>query len=362
MSNRVYFLDVASHQVDGQYPLSDNGIKSSGAKAGIIKLTEGNNGYGYYVNPYAKQQIEQFKRCGVNNIHFYNYQHGQTVKELQEEARRCVAEADKHGYKGAYIFLDTEEREQVPSTSAIKAFYDIVRKAGYRAGFYTYQFMYPLLSNEVFTSSDGVWAAAYPLGNQATSSSPNFGYFPSVDNCIAWQFTDNWKGLHVDCSITLTDDLLSGSTSKPAEPEYYTSKLKRVRLKKETKIYKDNKLNNAVRSYPKGTEFEIKGEPHFEGKMSRYQTESGLWITGNMEYVDSIYYLGKEYSGKTYIRLTKSAYLYKEPEFKNEIRKYNAGTEFKVVENVALSSGRRCFKVESGYYITANKDYCYFVR
>lgn len=275
--------------------------------------------------------------------------------------------AKKHGYAGSYIFLDAELKQAVPGTDAIKAFYQVVRSAVYRAGFYTYQFMYSSFHKSVFTSSDGVWAAAYPLGAQATSVAPNFNYFPSVDNCIAWQFTDNWKGMKIDGSICLTDDLTkkatSQSTGSTTNAEYYRSILKRVRLKQTTKIYKDKYLDQEVRSYPKGEEFELVPEKPFTtgSGATRYRTESGFYITGNMDYVDSIYYLAKEYSGKKTIELKREAKIYKDKEFEQPVRSYPKGTQFKVVENVALSSGRRCFKIESGHYITANKDYSKFV-
>lgn len=351
MSKKIV-IDVASYQSG----MSVADYKATGAEVAIIKLTESTN----YTNPYVASQISKCKQAGIKHIHFYHFQRATTVSGLTAEANYAVSVAKKHGYKGSYIFLDAELSNAVPSTDAVKAFYKVVRNAGYKAGFYTYKFMYSYFSNSVFTLSDGVWAAAYPLGNKATSSKPDMGYFPSVDNCLAWQFTDNWKGMSIDGSITLDDRLTSGgSTLAPLSeyPEYYTGKLKRIRLKRPTYIYKDKKLKTKVKQFDTGEEFEIKAGPFKDGKATRYQTESGYYITGNLDYVNSIYHHRESYNGSKTIELKKTAYLYKDKAFKKKVRSYPKGTQFVVKDNVTLSSGRHCFKTESGYYITANKDY-----
>lgn len=354
-------IDVASYQ--SHFTVND--YKRTGASAAIIKLTEGTN----YANPYAKDQINKVSAAGVKHIHFYHFQRATSVEGMKAEARFCIAQAKKLNLKGCYIFLDAELTNAVPSEAAVLAFYNEIRKAGFKAGFYTYQFMFPKFSKKCFTASDGVWVAAYPLGNKATNSEPDMNYFPSQENVMLWQFTDNWKGMNVDGSIDIDGRLFKGNNApnKPTQedkPSYYNAVLKRIRLKQTAKIYKDKYLNDPVRSYPKDTEFELIPEKPFKTKSgaTRYKTESGYYITGNQDYVNSIYFLDKSYSGKKTIELKQAAYLYKDKYFKERVRKYEKGTRFNIVENVALSSGRRCFKTESGYYITANKDYSKFVK
>ncbi|MDK7075592.1 gametolysin, partial [Lactobacillus gasseri] len=48
-----------------------------------------------------------------------------------------------------------------------------------------------------------LWVAAYPSGNGTAVSEPNFGYFPSMNGVAIWQFTHNWRGLHVDGNINV---------------------------------------------------------------------------------------------------------------------------------------------------------------
>lgn len=356
MSKKIV-IDVASYQ--GGMSVAD--YKATGASVAIIKLTESTN----YTNPYIADQINKCKQAGIKHIHFYHFQQGTTPAQLRAEANYAVSVAKQYGFKGSYIFLDAELTNAVPSTDAIKEFYSIVRANGYRAGFYTYKFMYSRFSNTVFTSSDGVWAAAYPLGNKATSSHPDMNYFPSVDNALAWQFTDNWKGMHIDGSITLDDRLLLGAKDAlpplSKNPEYYTAKLKRVRLKRPTWIYKDKKLSQKVKQFETGEEFEIVEGPFKDGKKTRYKTESGFYITGNMDYVNSLYHLRKEYKGSKTVELKRTAKLYKDKEFKKVVREYPKGTQFNIKDNIGLPNGRRVFKTESGYYITANKDYVAWV-
>lgn len=347
-------IDLASYQSG----MSVAQIRNTGAKVAIIKLTESTN----YTNPYAYQEIQRCKQAGIKHIHFYHFQRGTSVLQLRAEAQYCVNVARQFGYKGSYIFLDAELTGAVPSTEAIKEFYKVVRQAGYKAGFYTYKFMYPYFAKSVFTGSDGVWAAAYPLGSKPAYELPDMNYFPSVDNCLAWQFTDNWKGMKVDGSITLDDRLTSGNLPPLSkDPEYYTAKLKRVRLKRPTYIYKDKKLKTKVQQFDTGEEFEIVDGPFKDGKKTRYKTESGFYITGNLDYVSSIYHLRKEWKGSKTVELKKAAKLYKDKEFKKVVREYPKGTQFNIKDNVGLPSGRRCFKTESGFYITANKDYVKFV-
>lgn len=340
-------LDLASYQAN----MTTQQIKDTGATTAIVKLTEGTG----YTNPYISSQIEKCKKAGVKNIHFYHFQRGVTPYQLQSEANFAVNTAKRFGYKGSYIFLDAELTNAVPSTQAVGEFYKTVRQAGYKAGFYTYQFMYPYFSKSVFTGSDGVWAAAYPLGNRATWSKPNMSYFPSQDNVLAWQFTDNWQGKNVDGSITLDDRL----TLKPQKQTYYHAKLKRVRLKEPIRIYKDPQLKQNAGKFDTGTEFEIVAGPFKRGKdATSYKTESGYYITGNQNCISSIYHL----SNPKTVELKKTAKIYKDPEFKHPVRSYSKGTQFNVTKNVALSSGRRCFKTQSGFYITGNKDYTKIAR
>lgn len=350
--SRNIVLDVASYQSN----FTANDYRKTGATGVIVKLTESTN----YTNPYIQSSITNAKSGGINNFAFYHFQRATSVDGLRAEAQYCVNVANRFAKKGDVIFLDAELANAVPSLQAIREFYKVVRNAGYRVGFYTYKFMYPKFTKEVFTEADLFWAAAYPLGNRPTSSHPDFNYFPSQENVGLWQFTDNWKGMNVDASITLDDRLFNGSTPNvPIQKrEWYTTKLKQITLKQDTPLFKDEALNEYLDTFKKGEIFNIVGDPRIDshGHVA-YQTESGLFITGDKAYIDSNYWLLASYGGKTSVRLKSKQGLYKDLAFKELVREYEKGTVFNIVANEKSKSGYPRLKTESGFYITSNKKY-----
>lgn len=355
-------LDISSYQSG----ITVQQIKTSGAKAVVIKLTESTN----YTNPYIAQQINVCKQAGIKHIHFYHFQRATSVSGLTAEANYCVSVAKKYGFKGSFIFLDVELKEAVPSTEAIKAFYKVVRGAGYRAGFYTYQFMYPYFNNGVFTSCDGVWAAAYPLGNKATDTAPNMGYFPSVDNCIAWQFTDNWCGMNIDASYTLTDALLTQPTDKEEKDTYLHSKrAKKINIKRETGLYNSYALTKAKKlsTVPKGKTLKVvdywfENGGKNETDLSRYKVEydghTG-WVSGNDEIIESAYWLMDSYSGgkKTQVRMLKDDWIHNDVDLGDEGFKVKKGDVFTIEVNTTDPAGYPRLKTTFGMYLTALKSF-----
>lgn len=361
-------IDVASYQ--SHFTVND--YKNTGAEGAIIKLTESTN----YVNPYVKDQINKVSAAGIKHIHFYHFQRATSVEGMKAEARFCVAQAKKLNLKGCYIFLDAELANAVPSESAVLAFYNEIRKAGFKAGFYTYQFMYPKFSKKCFTASDGFWAAAYPLGAKPTSCDPSMNYFPSQENCIMWQFTDNWKGMHVDCSIDIDGRLFKGTVNendanKQKEDTYYHSRrAKSIIIKHSCNIYdgvaftKSKKLGEAK----EGKEYRVvdvwdKGKKSTD--LSRYKIEYAKgkfgWVTGNQYYISSAYYLDKKYDGKVKIQAEKGCNVYADADFQMDIGDIRKGEIFTVVDNVSSKYGTPRFKLKSGGYVTARKNYWKFV-
>ena len=357
--SKQFILDLASYQ-SGMTPSQ---YKATGAVGAIIKLTESTN----YTNPYISSLISKAQQGGIKQFAWYHFQRATTVDGMRAEANYCVSVAKKYGKAGDYIFLDAELSNAVPSTQAVKEFFKIIRANGFKAGFYTYQFMYGKFAKEIYTGCDGVWCAAYPLGNKATSEAPDFNYFPSQENVLMWQFTDNWCGLNVDCSYTLDDRLFSGGGTSQSQPtarrEWYTTKLKQITLKQPTRLYKDKEMNEHVATFEEGTVFNIVGDPHkdSDGHVA-YQTESGLWVTGDKDYIDSNYYLLSSYGGKNHVELLSTQGLYNDLGFKDKVRDYGRGTVFKIVGIEYSKSGYPRLKTESGHYITANKKYVKWIN
>ena len=99
--------------------------------------------------------------------------------------------------------------------------------------------------------------------------------------------------------------------------------------------------------------------------ISRYKIEYAKgkygWITGNQYYVSSAYYLDKTYSGKTKIKALKSCNVYDDKDLNSDVGDIKKGEVFTVVENVSSSAGTPRFKLRSGKYVTARKDYWKFV-
>lgn len=355
---KQFMLDISSYQSG----ITVQQIQASGAKAVVIKLTESTN----YTNPYIAQQIKVCKQAGIQHIHFYHFQRTTSVSGLTAEANYCVNVAKQYGYKGSFIFLDAESKDAVPSTEAVKAFYKVVRDAGYRAGFYTYKFMYPYFNNSVFTSCDGVWAAAYPLGNKATDESPDMGYFPSVDNCVAWQFTDNWCGMNIDCSYTLTDDLLT--TPKGKQDTYlHSRRAKKVIPLTDIQMYDGLALSKSkvIGNLPKGVTvpvIEYWEEGKEETKLVRFKVEykgKQGWITGNDKYVKSAYWLADSYDGgnKTQVRMMRDDWIHNDIDLGDKGYKVKKGDVFTIEVNTTDPSGYPRLKTSFGMYLTALKSF-----
>ncbi|MBD5430889.1 MAG: lysin [Lactobacillus sp.] len=213
MATRDYVVDVAAYQ-----PASMSAYKQAGARQVIVKLTEGTG----YFNPKAKAQI---KSVHANHMYLHAYHFatfGNSVSRAKAEAKFFVKYAKACNIsKKRYLWLDWETGDgnvvinsSYSNTKAIMAFMDTVKKAGYKTGLYSGA---SILRQNVNTSTirkrfgDCLWVASY--ATMGRIDTPNFNYFPSMNGVAIWQFTDNWRGLGVDGSITLKE--LITDSSKP---------------------------------------------------------------------------------------------------------------------------------------------------
>lgn len=229
MANREYAVDVAVYQ-----NANLTAYHSAGAKAVFVKLTEGTG----YFNPKAVAQIRSAHahHMYVHAYHFATF--GSSIVRARAEAKWFIKRAKVLNIsKKRYMALDWETGDgnvvnngKSVSARAIIVFMNEVKKAGYKVMLYSGA---SLLRSNIDTKSvvekfgTCLWVAAYPYSG--ATSTPNFGYFPSMDGVAMWQFTDNWRGLNVDGNITLIDlhaeEKSTVHKSKPVEKKQKIPKI-----------------------------------------------------------------------------------------------------------------------------------------
>lgn len=219
---RKIVIDLSSYQAK----LTVADYRAIGAEYTIIKITEGTN----YINSYCKQLINRSAAAGVKGFAFYHFgrfnNDAQAVKEANFFIKNTKNEV--HVKSGSLMILDAEIQNM--PTSSVIAFLKVVKKAGFKAGFYTYKYLLPNFNLErIKKYMDFFWLAAYPLGNGVRADrKPNFGYFPSAKYVDMWQYTDNLLGYKVDGSITVTTNAIKMFTPKTKLSE----KVKKSKWKK----------------------------------------------------------------------------------------------------------------------------------
>lgn len=200
-------IDVASYQ-PSSFSFFE-GKKKLGASFSSIKLTEGTN----YLNPKAGAQISNsLKVFGQASV--YHFFHGSGVAE----AKYFIYWTKKMGLDKTTVMILDVELQSLPYnvTSEINTFIRTLKAYGYN-NYVTYASGSWFNSGRINRSSlinKNIWVAAYGTDR------------PGVNNANAWQFTDNWKGTHVDASYDF-DGSLSGkryeskhSSNKKAKPSY----------------------------------------------------------------------------------------------------------------------------------------------
>lgn len=201
MVSKTYGVDVASYQ-----PTDLSGYHKAGASFSVVKLTQETG----YFNPKDTSQIKSSRALGMET-HAYHYaEFGSSVSRAKAEAQFFLARAAKQNIsKKRYLFLDWEAGSgnvvtgaKAANTAAIMAFMDACKKAGYKVGLYSgASLMRSAIDTGQVVKRYGtcLWVASYPT--MAAVSSADFGYFPSMDGVLIWQFTSNWHGLGVDGNV-----------------------------------------------------------------------------------------------------------------------------------------------------------------
>lgn len=251
VAKRSYGIDVSSFQGTDLAKYAN-----LGAKFAFVKVSEGLD----YRNPKAQAQIKSAKDNGmmVSGYHYARFSANSGV--AVQEGNYAVNSAKAVGLNvGSYLALDYEQGsgnetggDAGANTTAILAFLDTIVSAGYQPLLYSGA---ALLKSKIDTGKvlakypNCLWVAFYPVSG--ATSEANFGYFPSMNGIVIWQFTDNWRGLNVDGNISLIDLKTDGKPvaqpSKPAvkqsTPQSWVDDIGDTWYKEEGKFYPNGTIN-----------------------------------------------------------------------------------------------------------------------
>lgn len=292
---REIVLDASNYQEK----LTAKDYARIGATKLIVKLTEGTN----YVNPDIKLLINRAAAGGVTGFAFYHFGRFHNDSQAIKEANMFVKVAKEkvNVIKNTLLILDAEIQDM--PTSSVIAFLKVLRKAGFKAGFYTYKYLLPNFNLEkIKPYMDFFWLAAYPLGNKvAADKHPNFGYFPSANYVDLWQYTDNLLGYNIDGSITVTDNAIklfnpkkestSHKTSTTTPAATWKKKNGTFVLGQKLKLHKSPHIDApAIAELPKGSE--VKFDATLQGPLR-------LWLRQPRSGGSYGYIVAKDKYGKT---------------------------------------------------------------
>lgn len=205
------YIPVKSYGVDvsGYQDTDLTKYSQAGAKYTIVKLSEGT----WYTNPNAQGQVNSADKLGMATYayHFANF--SDSTAEAEKEADFAIQQAQKVGIKpGTYFAIDWETEGNInvvngdteKNTAAVMAFMKKVQQAGYLPLVYTgaYNFQSHLNVSEIIKQfPNSLWVASYKTTGEIDE--PDFNYFPSMEGVAIWQFTSNWRGLHVDANVNV---------------------------------------------------------------------------------------------------------------------------------------------------------------
>lgn len=253
-------------------------LKRYGIDSVMVKLTEGTT----YVNASAGEQVSNAYQV-FGTVGAYHFFHGNGLAE----AKYFLAWVKKYGLdKSTVLAIDVEAQDLPASTtSQVNIFLKYLKSQGY-SNVITYGsgswFKYGRI-NRVALVDQRIWVAAYGI-NQ-----------PGIDNANAWQYTDNFKGLHVDASYDF-DGSLSGIKTNSiikTQPNYYQTTalglyeviVPQINVYKRLKF---NKTNKSDISYAKGSR--VWASAVKAGKITRLKLKyANGYITSNIAYVKRVY-------------------------------------------------------------------------
>lgn len=285
LPSRSYLTDISEFQGDNAaYPYS---------KGTIVKLMQYN--YLSYNYARAKAQISSSKAHGLMTMGYFYATFSNNVAQAKTEAEFACKKADELGLsKGTYLAVDWENGSGnniycgvSSSTSAVLAAMAVIKAHGYQPLFYSGA---SAMRNNIDTKSivkaygNCLWVASYPT--MAAVSTANMAYFPSIDGVAIWQFTDNYRGLHVDGNISVLPLKTNGS-AVPAKKKgndgmslhpvakYDVERVFVVTNKKGCGLYNSANLNNKIRTLKTGSMFKVLDEKNGALKLGKNQYVDG---------------------------------------------------------------------------------------
>ncbi|MFD1393960.1 GW dipeptide domain-containing protein [Lacticaseibacillus jixianensis] len=207
---RVDTIDVSSYQYQMNQTTYNN-LRAKGVKAIIVKTTEGTT----YANPYAKTQLQQAERAGMQ-VAAYHYAHFGTAKAATTEANYFAAKLSSLGFpKNSPVIADLEDKDLSGNVAAnLNAFWQALSSKGYNN--------HALYTGRFFDWSD----AAIATVGQARTWIAQYPYQPRANNLWntdfgAWQFSSQariagYNG-NLDASIDYKN-LFTQTTSPSPKP------------------------------------------------------------------------------------------------------------------------------------------------
>lgn len=175
----------------------------------IVKMSGNPHGYAWnYVNPYAKQQMDDaYKKHG--RVGLYHFAYG---KQAEVEAEFFVEQVKKLGYLGkAILALDYEADAVSKGQTWVKKFCDKVRQlAGYSPIIYASGSV--IVDQNLFSIGYPIWCASYYKGYVPVNGRSTNGLkiYSGCEKSIMWQFTSvgrvNGYDGAMDCNVFYGND------------------------------------------------------------------------------------------------------------------------------------------------------------
>ncbi|MCP9358496.1 hypothetical protein KBX49_11060 [Liquorilactobacillus satsumensis] len=209
---RVDMVDVSSH--NGNVSVADyQQMKSQGAKAVVVKATEGNT----YQNPYAKEQAQNADKAGLA-MNFYHFSHFTSEQDAINEAN----------YFADYVQTITSDRHVVmvnDEESSTSTYYTFDQNNTFNAAFVNQLNKRGYYSTDIYSSASWFnyrfsannankgWVAAYPSIPTGTRYSTN----------NSWQWGSDFQfwgmgGRNFDVSQNYSDKYYHTGTSNASQP------------------------------------------------------------------------------------------------------------------------------------------------
>lgn len=183
--------DVASYQPDSLAFFQ--ALKAAGVKAVVVKLTEGSNPGSAYLNPKARNQINNARAVGLL-VHAYHYAKFNGVGDAEAEAAWFVKCARDLGIgSDSVMVLDLEDHViKQEATDDCNAFFTYVKNAGYpHVDLYTAtSWIRAGRVNRSRLIAKNLWIASYGVSQ------------PGVDAVGMWQYTSTFPVFNLQMDMS----------------------------------------------------------------------------------------------------------------------------------------------------------------